>query len=337
MPDGQEVAGFLLTNALGMQARLIEYGATLTHLLVPDRSGKLVDVVLGFSSLKGYLGDQPYIGATVGRFANRIANARFLIDNQEVRVTNNEGPHILHGGKVGFDKKVWKGELKATALGSAVRFTCESADGEEGFPGNLQVAVTYTLTFDGAIAIQYEVSTDAPTVVNLTNHSYFNLHGRGPVTGQMLQMFASQFTPGRADGIPTGEILEVDGPFDFRSPKAIGRDLTDVALQNRKGYDHNFVVDGEPGTLRPAAKAWSLQSGILMDTLTTAPCMQLYTGNWLNQSGEKRGGIVEEYQAFCLETQFAPDSPNQPAFDSPVIRPGKPFQSETRYVFSVMD
>ena len=334
-PEGQPVQTFLLENALGMQVRVMEYGATLTHFLVPDASGKLVDIVLGFDTLAGYLGQHPYFGCTVGRFANRIANASFTIDGKTSQLVANEGKHILHGGTNNFSRKVWTGTPLMTAEGQGVKFSVTSEDGEEGFPGNMEVSVTYVLTPEGQLRIRYQATTDAPTVVNLTNHAYFNLDGRGPVADTMLQLNCDTFTPGDGEGIPDGTIQEVSGPFDFRQPKAIGQDLHHELLANRKGYDHNFVVNGTPGLLRQAGMAWSEASGIALTTHTTAPCMQLYTGNWLNESGEKRGGIVEEYHAFCLETQFAPDAPNKPAFDSPVLRPGDIWQSETVYAIAL--
>lgn len=331
LPGGRPVKGFLLENALGMQVRVMEYGATLTHFSVPAQNGKTVDIVLGFETLEGYLGSHPYFGATVGRFANRIAGGKFSIDGNVVQVTQNEGENILHGGKKGFDKQLWKGTKTHTSEGQSVIFKYTSPDGDEGFPGTLEISVSYTLRFDGSLVISYTSTTDKPTILNLTNHAYFNLDGRGSVRDTWLQMNCDLFTPGDDGGIPLGTIAEVSGPYDFRSAKKLGQDIDQTKLANRNGYDHNYVVNGPKGTLREAAKAWSDQSGIQLTTLTTEPCIQLYTGNWLNESSEKRGGVVEKNGAFCLETQHAPDAPNHPAFDSPILRPGETFQSETVY------
>lgn len=331
LPDGRPVKGFLLENALGMRVRVMEYGATLTHFSVPNQYGKSTDIVLGFETLEGYLGNHPYFGATVGRFANRIAGGQFSIDGNIYQVTQNEGNNILHGGNTGFDKQLWQGEKTHTSEGQSVTFRLTSPDGQEGFPGTLEVSVSYTLRVDGSLAIRYSATTDQPTVVNLTNHAYFNLDGRGSVRETWLQMSCNHFTPGDDAGIPLGTVEEVFGEYDFRTPKQIGKEIDSPELANRNGYDHNYVVDGPAGTLREAAKAWSDRSGIELLTLTTEPCIQLYTGNWLNETGEKRGGTVQKNGAFCLETQHAPDAPNHPAFDSPILRPGEKFESETVY------
>lgn len=337
LPDGRSVKAFLLENALGMRVRVMEYGATLTHFSVPDQDGKPVDIVLGFDTLEGYLGDHPYFGATVGRFANRIAGGQFSIDGNTYQVTQNEGNNILHGGSIGFDKQLWQGEKTHTSEGQSVTFRLTSPDGQEGFPGTLEVSVSYTLRVNGSLAIRYAATTDQPTVVNLTNHAYFNLDGRGSVRDTWLQMSGKHFTPGDDAGIPIGTVKEVFGEYDFRTPKQIGKEIDSAELANRNGYDHNYVVDGPAGTLREAARAWSDRSGIELLTLTTEPCIQLYTGNWLSETGEKRGGTVAKNGAFCLETQHAPDAPNHPAFDSPILRPGEIFQSETIYAVSLRE
>ena len=331
-----ELKQFVLKNARGMEARLLNWGATLTHLLVPDRHGNLQDVVLGFDDPAQYQGPHPSFGSSVGRFANRIAHGRFVIDGEVVEVSKNEGLHMLHGGHRGFAQRLWSATPLSLPEGEAVQFDYLSADGEEGFPGNLEVRVTYVLTKEGALAIRYEARTDRPTMVNLTNHAYFNLHGRGSILDHWLELKAGHFTPGGADGIPFGHTAPVYGPFDFTHAKPIGQDIHHPDLDNRRGYDHNFVVDGPKGSLRPAARTWTEETGILMETWTTEPCIQLYTGNWLNEQGEKRGGIVESRHAFCLETQHAPNSPNEPAFDSPLLRPGEVFRSETQYRFGLI-
>lgn len=334
--DGRLVQGFLLENALGMQVKVMEYGATLTHFVVPDQAGKKVDIVLGFPGLSGYLGEHPYLGATVGRYANRIAHAKFELDDRHYQLSANEGEHILHGGPNTIDKAVWSGTSGMTHEGQTVWFRLMSPDGHNGFPGTVKFEVSYTLSHDGELIIRYRAETDQPTVLNLTNHAYFNLDGRGSVRDTWLQMNCEQFTPGDEGGIPSGEIRKVSAAMDFLAAKQIGHDLDDSSLADRNGYDHNYIVNGSKGMLRTAATAWSDRSGIKLTTWTTEPCVQFYTGNWLNESGEKRGGIVGKNHAFCLETQHAPDAPNCPEFDSPVLRPGEVWESETRYGVSLI-
>lgn len=340
-PDGQGVDIYTLTNANGMEARIMTYGATLVSLKAPGRNGALDDVVLGFDSLDGYLKDQPYFGAIVGRYANRIAKGRFTLNGVEYKLATNDGPNHLHGGLKGFDKQVWKARDVSTAEAPRLELTYLSRDGEEGYPGNLSVTVVYTLTDANELRIDYSATTDKDTVVNLTNHSYFNLAGAGSgdVLGHVLTLYADRFTPTDKTLIPTGELRSVEGtPFDFRKPAAIGAriDADDEQLRTGAGYDHNFVLASGGAALALAARVLEPGSGRVMEVLTTEPGIQLYTGNYLDGSLRGKGGRVYGKRfGFCLETQHFPDSPNKPAFPSTVLRPGEKLQSATVYRFSV--
>jgi aldose 1-epimerase len=336
LPDGTEIQQFTLRNTKGAFAKVITYGATLTELWVPDKSGKNADVVLGFDNLAGYLTDHPYFGATVGRYANRIAKGQFQLDGRTYSLFINNGPNSLHGGKTGFNRKVWKAEPVGLAHGAAVKLTCVSEDGEEGYPGTLTVHVTYELSDENALKISYSASTDKPTVVNLTNHSYFNLSGAGSgdVLKDVLQLDADRYTPVDSTLIPTGELKSVEGtPFDFRKPAAIGERYAQVA--GTGGYDHNFVLNGEAGTLRKSGELYDRVSGRQMELWTTEPGVQIYMAIGLNGSIKGIGGAYQKFGALCLETQHFPDSPNHPNFPSTVVHPGNDFQSETMYKFSV--
>jgi len=335
LPDGTEIQQFTLRNSKGAIAKVITYGATLTELWMPDRSGKNADVVLGFENLAGYLTDHPFFGATVGRYANRIGKGQFSLDGRQYSLFINNGPNSLHGGKVGFNRKVWKAEPVGLAHGAAVKFTCLSEDGEEGYPGMLTVHVTYELTDENALKITYAASTDKPTVVNLTNHSYFNLSGAGSgdILKDVLQLDADRYTPVDSTLIPTGELKSVEGtPFDFRKPTAIGERYAQVS--GTGGYDHNFVLNGEAGTLRKSAELYDPVSGRQMELWTTEPGVQIYMAIGLNGSIKGIGGAYQKFGALCLETQHFPDSPNHPDFPSTVVRPGNDYQSETIYKFS---
>jgi aldose 1-epimerase len=335
LPDGGEVDQYTLRNAKGAVAKVITYGATLTELWIPDKSEKSADVVLGFDSLAGYAGDHPYFGATVGRYANRIAKGKFSLDGKEYSLFINNGPNSLHGGKVGFSRKIWKALPLKMAHGAAVKFTYISPDGEEGYPGTLTVHVTYELTDDNALKITYQASTDKPTVVNLTNHSYFNLSGAGSgdILKDVLELNADRYTPVDDGMIPTGELKSVEGtPFDFRKPTAIGARSGNIP--GITGYDHNFIVNGEPGKLRKAAQVSDPVSGRQMEVWTTEPAVQLYISLGLDGSNKGIGGAYQKFGAFCLETQHYPDSPNHPKFPSTVVTPDKDFHSETIYKFS---
>jgi aldose 1-epimerase len=335
MPDGVAVDLYTLTNAKGSVCRIITYGAVITELHVPDRAGKLDDVVLGFDNLQQYLTESPAFGATVGRFANRIAKGRFTIDGQTYTLAINNPPNTLHGGKIGFDKVVWKAQGADTPAGPSVVLTHLSPDGDEGFPGNLNVSVTYTLTDTDELRIDYAATTDKATTVNLTNHSYFNLAGKGDVMGQILQLNASRYTPVDAGLIPTGVIADVaGGPLDFTQAKPIGRDMARI-VEKTNGYDHNFVIDGGGKSVVLAARADDPVSGRSVEVLTDQPGVQLYTANGFH--GKLVGKYGEAYPlhaAFCLETQHYPDSINKPGFPSTLLRPGETFRSTTIYRFS---
>jgi len=335
LPDGTEIEQYTLKNAKGGVAKIITYGATLTELWIPDKSGKSADVVLGFDKLDGYLGDQPYFGATIGRYGNRIAKGKFTLDGKEYSLFLNNGPNSLHGGKVGFNRKVWKAEPVKVAHGAAVKFTYVSVDGEEGYPGTLTTHVTYELTDENAVKISYRASTDKPTVANLTNHSYFNLSGAGSgdILKNVLQLDADRYTPVDDTLIPTGELKPVEGtPFDFRKPTAIG--ARNLQIPGIAGYDHNFVLNGTAGKLRKIGELSDPTSGREMEIWTTEPGVQLYVGIGLNGSIKGLGGAYQQFGALCLETQHFPDSPNHAKFPSTVVRPGKDFHSETIYKFS---
>ena len=335
LPDGSEVELYTLSNGKGAVAKIITYGATLTELWMPDKSGKNADVVLGFDNLAGYAGDHPYFGAIIGRYANRIAKGKFSLDGKEYSLFINNGPNALHGGKVGFSRKIWKAEPLKLAHGAAVKFSYVSLDGEEGYPGNLTVQVTYELTDENALKLTYHASTDKSTVANLTNHSYFNLSGAGSgdILKDVLQLNADRYTPVDDTLIPTGELKSVDGtPFDFRKATAIG--ARSGNLPGIAGYDHNFILNGEPGKLRKAGEVSDPVSGREMEIWTTEPAIQLYIGLGLDGSNKGIGGAYQKFGAFCLETQHSPDSPNHPNFPSTLVHPGQDFHSQTVYKFS---
>ncbi|HXE55026.1 MAG TPA: aldose epimerase family protein [Tepidisphaeraceae bacterium] len=332
--DGKPVEMYTLTNRNGMVAKLITYGAILAELHVPDRTGKTADVVLGFNDLNDYLDHNPFFGAVAGRYANRIAKGKFELNGKTYHLFVNNGPNTLHGGKVGFDKKVWKPEPKETPNGPSVSFSYLSPDGEENFPGNLNVTVTYTLGNDNWLKIEYVATTDKPTVVNLTNHSYFNLAGEssGTVLDQVMMINADRYTVADDTLIPTGEIRSVKGtPYDFTTPHAIGERID----QASPGYDNNFVLNSGGGKLALAARAKDPKSGRVMEVFTTQPGVQFYTGIHLNGSvvgvGQKP---YVKYAGFCLETQHFPDSPNHPEFPTTVLNPGQKFDQVTVFKFS---
>lgn len=338
LADGTTVKLFTLTNDKGITVKISEFGGIITELWVPDRSGHAANVVLGFDRLEDYEKGHPFFGAITGRYANRIAAGKFTLDGKEYTLARNNGPHHLHGGLKGFDKRVWKGTvLPATAHAVAVAFTYTSADGEEGYPGTLPVKVTYTLTDAGELRIDYDATTDKPTVINLTNHSYFNLAGRGPVLDHVLKINADRYTAADAGLIPTGELAPVKGTgLDFTSPRRIGERIGDY-MGFAKGYDHNFVVNSGGGRLSACARVEEPKSGRVMEVLTTEPGVQLYIGNHLDGKLTGVGGVVyAQHTGFCLETQHYPDSPNKPSFPSTVLRPGQRFQSTTVYKFSTL-
>ncbi len=334
--DGQTAELFTLTNRNGLVAKLTNYGAILTELQVPDRSGKLADVVLGFDSFaEGYDKNPAYFGATVGRVANRIAKAQFTLDGKPYQLAVNNGPNTLHGGKSGFDKRIWHARPITTAAGPAIIFTYLSRDGEEGYPGNLTTTVIYTLTHNNELIVEMSAESDAPTIVNLAHHTYWNLagHDSGTILDHVLTIHADRYTPVDSTLIPTGELAPVaKTPFDFTEAKPIGRDIPPASADAKDpgGYDHNFVLRGKLGELHPAAKVTDPKSGRTMELLTTEPGMQLYTGNFLDGSIHGKGGVTyNKNAAFCLETQHYPDSihhegdPNWPTI---ILRPGQTYR-----------
>ena len=335
LPDGQAVTIYTLKNG-PTTVRLIDYGATVIGIDVPDRAGKVADIALGFDSMEGYLGTDPYFGSMIGRYGNRIAKGKFTLDGATYTLATNNGANALHGGVKGFDKVMWKGEVVKDAT-PTVRFTRLSPDGEEGYPGNLTTSVTYTLTAKGALKIAYKATTDKPTVVNLTNHTYFNLagQGNGTILDETLRIGADAYTPVDAGLIPTGELKPVVGtPFDFRTATVIGERIKETG-GTPVGYDHNFVLKAQK-TKEPhlVAEAADPKSGRWLKVYTDQPGLQFYSGNFLDGTLHGKGGAVYPlYGAFCLETQHFPDSPNQPTFPSTVLRPGETFRSITTYAF----
>jgi aldose 1-epimerase len=340
-PDGVAVERYTLRNGKGMEVSVITRGAVLQRIVVPDRGGQAADVALGFDTLDGYLADNPYFGAVVGRYGNRIAKGRFTLDGKRYKLATNNGPNALHGGLQGFDKRIWTARALSAANGApAVELTYVSKDGEEGYPGTLTAKVTYTLTEDNALRLDYELSTDADTVANVTNHSYFNLagQGNGDILKHEVELNADRFTPIDATLIPTGELRPVAGtPFDFRKPTAIGEriDADNEQIRFGRGYDHNFVINGDMGALRRAARVTEPTSGRVLEVLTTEPGVQFYTGNFLDGTIKGKSGKVYNHRyGFCLETQHFPDSPNHPKFPTTVIKPGQPYHSTTVFRFS---
>jgi aldose 1-epimerase len=335
--DGQPVDLYILTNKNGVEAAITNYGGTVVSLKVADRNGKFEDVVLGYDNLDGYATGKAYIGATVGRYANRIAHATFRLDGTTYALAKNDGDNHLHGG---FNKRVWTAKDVSGSAGQALELTYLSKDGEEGFPGNLPVKVVYTLTDQNELRIDYTATTDKDTVLNLTNHAYFNLagQGNGDILQQQVMIHADRFTPIDATSIPTGELRSVKGtPFDFTNSTAIGAriDQDDQQLKLGRGYDHNWVLNnGTPGSLFLAAQAYDQHSGRVLEVLTTEPGIQLYTGNFLDGIHGKDDKVYNRRYAFCLETQHFPDSPNHPNFPSAELKPGQHFQSTTVYKFS---
>ncbi len=340
--EGQAISLYTLSNAKGMEVKIINFGAIVQSLKVPDRDGKPADVVLGFDTLDGYAAEHPYFGAVVGRYGNRIAKGKFSLDGKEHTLATNNPPNALHGGLKGFDKQVWTATPLEGDDAPGLRLQLVSPDGDQGYPGTLTVTVTYTLTDDNGLEIQYEAATDAPTVLNLTNHSYFNLNGagNGDILGHLVMINADRFTPVDETLIPTGELRPVAGtPFDFNSPKPLGRDINedDEQIKYGLGYDHNFVLKKEtPGALTLAARVHSPESGRVMEVFTEEPGLQFYSGNFLDGTNKGKGGKVYQHRfGFCMETQHFPDSPNQPGFPSVVLRPGDKYATKTMYKFSV--
>jgi aldose 1-epimerase len=324
--DGKPVSLYSLTNQGGLCARITDYGGIVTELHVPDRAGRLGDVVLGFADLASYLAGHPFFGAIVGRVANRTSNARFELDGRTIELSANRPPNHMHGGFKGFDKKVWEALPMDGEQGPALRLHYVAADGEEGYPGQLDVTAIYTLRDDNALRLDIVATTDRPTIVNIVNHTYWNL-GDGPtVLDQEVQLFASRYTPAGADLVPTGAIAEVAGtPFDFRAAKPIGRDLA-AAGGNPAGFDANFIIDGDPKALRPVARLVHPGSGRVLEILADQPGVQFYTGNSLHGSSGKGRDHVQ-YGGCCFETQCFPDAINKPAWrDSVILRPDQSYR-----------
>jgi len=344
-PDGASVEEFTLTNAHGIEVRAITYGAIITVIRTPDRSGKLADIVFGFDSLEGYLAQSPYFGAIVGRFANRIAHGQFSLDGVTYHLATNNGPNSLHGGLRGFDKVLWTAEPVQSDSDAGVVFHYLSPNGEEGYPGNVDVRVTYMLTPRDELVVDYTATTDKATPLNLSQHSYWNLHGdgKGDILDHVLTLDASAYTPVDSTLIPTGQIAAVAGtPFDFRSPTAIGARIEQPNKQLRfgKGYDHNWVLDRPAGggtALVRAARLVDSTSGRTLEISTSEPGIQFYSGNFLDGTITGKHGVVYGHRAaLCLETQHFPDSPNHPNFPSTILRPGETFRSRTVFVFGVL-
>jgi aldose 1-epimerase len=337
--DGSPAHLYTLESTDGIRVGISDFGGTICSLWVPDARGELADVVLGYGSLEGYLAGRSFFGGIIGRFGNRIAKGRFTLDGVERVLPLNNGPNHLHGGPNGFDRHLWNGEpLSGDRIG--VKFSRVSPDGEEGYPGNLRTEVTYVLEGNSTLAIEYRAITDKPTVVNLTNHAYFNLagHASGPILDHELTLFADRFTPTDSTLIPTGEVAPVAGtPFDFQQSTRVGDriDADHEQLRFAGGYDHNFVLSGGPADLRRAAFVREPRSGRTLEVLTTEPGIQFYSGNFLAGHDIGKGGVPYAHRTgFCLETQHFPDSPNQPQFPSTVVLPGQVFQSRTLLKFS---
>ena len=335
--DGKETDLFILKNTSGMEAAITNYGGRLVSLIVPNKNGQPTDVVIGFDSVKQYKrSTEPYFGATIGRYGNRIAKGKFLLDGKEFTLITNNGPNTLHGGKKGFQYVVWD----AKQIGdSSLELTYLSKDMEEGFPGNLNVTVTYTVTNDNSLRIDYEATTDKATIVNLTNHAFFNLNGEGSgsINEHILMINAEKYTPVDSTLIPTGNLETVENtPFDFRNPATIGSriDMQNEQLKNGKGYDHNYVLNDAEIKLHVAAVMEGDQSGIKMQIVTDEPGLQFYSGNFMQSKNSMKGGNKDAFRtAFALETQHFPDSPNQPSFPTTILKPGEVYKTTSVYEF----
>ena len=343
MPDGSKITCYTLTNAKGMKAKCINYGAIVTELHAPDKGGKMADVVLGFDKLEDYLKGHPYFGANAGRCANRIANAKFTLDGTAYTITkSDDGAHTLHGGKEGFDKKVWAGEIVKGEMGDSIRFTLTSKDGDQGYPGTLKASVTYSLTEDNGLMVSYEATTDKPTVCNLAHHSYFNLAGAGmgDILGHEVEILAKSYTPTDETLIPTGKIAPVAGTcFDFTKPKPIGTDLK-AAGGTPIGFDLNYVLDkGITSTPSLLARVMEPKSGRTLEVSSTEPGLQFYSGNFLDGTNTGKGGAVyKQYNGFCMEPQKFPDSINKPEWkekSNVVLRPGETYRQTSVFKFGV--
>lgn len=336
--DGTPVSLYTLRNRNGMEARISNYGGIIISLKVPDRNGTLGDVVLGYDNLQDYLKSTPYFGALIGRYGNRIAKGKFTLDGLEYTLVTNNGPNSLHGGTRGFDKVVWDAAEMSTAEGPSLELNYLSKDGEEGYPGDLKVKAVYTLTQDNSLRLDYTATTDKDTVLNLTQHSYFNLAGKGDVLNHVVYINADKFTPVDSTLIPTGELKPVEGtPFDFRAPTAIGARIgqDDEQLKFGGGYDHNWVLNRPMGQLAVVARVTEPTSGRVFELSTTEPGLQFYTGNFLDGTLTGKGGWKYQFRnGFCMEPQHFPDSPNHPSFPSAELKPGETYRHTIVYHFS---
>jgi len=340
LPDGAAVEQYTLKNTGGMEVRVLTYGGIITSIRVPDRNGKLGDVVLGYDSIDGYVKNPPYFGAIIGRYANRVGKAQFTLDGKTYKLAANNDRNSLHGGLKGFDKVVWRAKEVRKSGQAGVELSHLSADGDEGYPGNLSVSVTFLLSEQNELSLDYAATTDKPTIVNLTHHDYFNLagDGEGDVLGQVLTIHATKYTPVDPMQLPTGVLADVAGtPLDFRKPTAIGAriEAKDEQLRLGLGYDHNFVIDRQKPGLAVAATVTDPKSGRTLEVRTTEPGVQFYTANHLDGSQGKAGHRYIKRGAFCLETEHFPDSPNRPEFPSAVLRPGEKYRSQTIFAFGV--
>jgi aldose 1-epimerase len=337
--DGTPVSLYTLRNNKGAEAGICNYGGLVIFLKVPDRKGHFGDVVLGYDYLADYIKDSPYFGAMIGRYGNRIAKGKFTLGGQEYALAINNGPNALHGGLKGFDKVVWEPRLLASPEGPSLELKYVSKDGEEGYPGNLSVTAVYTLTEDNALKLEYTATTDKDTVVNLTQHSYFNLAGKGDILNHVVMIQADKFTPVDSTLIPTGELRAVEGtPFDFRTPTAVGARIgqDDEQLKFGNGYDHNWVINKPMGQLSLMARVSEPTSGRVLEVLSTEPGLQFYSGNFLDGKNTGKGGWVYQFRnGFCMEPQHYPDSPNQPNFPSVVLKPGQVYRNTIIFKFSV--
>ena len=336
MKDGREITRFFISNGKGMEAGVINYGAILVDLLVPDKNGQIADVVLGYDTLEPYFENGSCFGATIGPNANRIANASFVLEGKKYELARNDGENNLHSdAELGYHKRIWDAQIE----GNGVKFTLEDADGSMGFPGNKRVSVTYTITEENELQIHYHGESDRNTILNMTNHSYFNLagHDAGRIEGHRLLLHAANYTPVLPGAIPTGEIASVKGtPFDFTTEKEIGRDINEDCEQLKlcKGFDHNFVIDGDYGTLREAARVTEETSGRVMTVLTDLPGVQFYAGNCISRTTGKNGAVYAERSGLALETQYYPDTANEPGFPSAVFGPDRAYDTVTIYRFA---
>jgi aldose 1-epimerase len=338
-PEGERADLYTLRNGNGVEARICNYGGRLVSLKVPDRSGQLGDIVLGYDNLQDYLKTNPYFGALIGRYGNRIAKGKFTLDGVQYNLATNNGPNALHGGIKGFDKVVWKARTFATPEGPALQLDYVSKDGEEGYPGTLNVTAVYALTEDNTLKLEFTATTDKDTILNLTSHSYFNLAGKGDVLKHEVMIPADKFTPVDSTLIPTGELRPVEGtPFDFRHATAIGARINqdDEQLKFGNGYDHNYVFSKPVGRAGLVGRVYEPTTGRVLEVISTEPGMQFYTGNFLDGTLTGKGGWVYQFRnAFCMEPQHYPDSPNHPEFPTTELKPGQVYKHTIIYKFSV--